>query len=414
MFLPHRIARAPLAAATFIGLLAAPASAQSISAAQQHVCAVGARGDLHCWGARVWTHGADVPLDSVGAVAQPPGVAIKQFETGWLHDCALTADGRVFCAGNNSSGELGRAIYEPCPSIGCGLPAPVETNERFASITIGQAHTCALTAAGEAYCWGMNDAGQTGVGSRAQRVDRPAPVVGGYRFKSIAAGDRHTCGLTLKGVVLCWGANNWGQLGSNAARRACQLTADCMAIPAPVDEQHAYVSLAGGWGKMCGITAPPEGALYCWGRYYTQIVGETPVKPMRVGATRPFLSVSLGYGFACGIVRGGSAYCWRETPLATIGREPVTWGCPNGADICLDETPVGDKMRFVAVASGEEHACGIATTGGVYCWGVRDISRLGGRTPTPECALGKRDESGACAMVPLRVGGELDLLKKKR
>src|SRR5262249_25679512 len=152
MSLLHRFARLPLPIIFCLALLPGAASSQSISAAQSHFCAVGAAGDLHCWGERIWsTHGEFISLDSSGAMAQPPGVRIKQFETGWVHDCALTSEGKIYCAGGNAAGELGRPLYEPCSSFGCAAPGLIETTERFVSLTVGQSHSCALTVAGVAY-----------------------------------------------------------------------------------------------------------------------------------------------------------------------------------------------------------------------------------------------------------------------
>lgn len=33
----------------------------------------------------------------------------------------------------------------------------------------------------------------------------PRDVAGGYAFKSVCAGRSHSCGVTVEGIVLCWG-----------------------------------------------------------------------------------------------------------------------------------------------------------------------------------------------------------------
>ena len=86
----------------------------------------------------------------------------------------------------------------------------------FTQISAGQLHTCALTSAGAAYCWGWNDDGRIGDGNVG--VDRRnAPVAvsmpAGVTFASISAGYSHTCALTSAGVAYCWGENDAGEIG---------------------------------------------------------------------------------------------------------------------------------------------------------------------------------------------------------
>jgi len=82
----------------------------------------------------------------------------------------------------------------------------------FASLMAGSSHTCGLTPAGAAYCWGDGGDGQLGDGTRTDRLT-PTAVTGGLTFASLRAGAMHTCGLTTAGEGYCWGSNYNGQLG---------------------------------------------------------------------------------------------------------------------------------------------------------------------------------------------------------
>lgn len=79
-------------------------------------------------------------------------------------------------------------------------------------VTPGAAHSCALDAEGRAYCWGDNSAGQLGLPAGPPELV-PVAVHPDLRFASLALGGRFTCGATLDHRVLCWGANDLGQLG---------------------------------------------------------------------------------------------------------------------------------------------------------------------------------------------------------
>ena len=78
----------------------------------------------------------------------------------------------------------------------------------------GSHHTCALLAAGTLKCWGNNDFGQIGDGTK---TTRPSPVtvksaagsstaLSGVR--AVAAGEFHTCALLAAGTMKCWGLNS--------------------------------------------------------------------------------------------------------------------------------------------------------------------------------------------------------------
>jgi alpha-tubulin suppressor-like RCC1 family protein len=103
-------------------------------------------------------------------------------------------------------------------------PVAVVRASNVAAISAGGRHTCALAPVGAAFCWGWNLDGQLGTGRRAPDFcdpgggptpcsPRPVPVVGRLTFAGVSAGFSHTCGVTPAGVAYCWGFNLSGQLG---------------------------------------------------------------------------------------------------------------------------------------------------------------------------------------------------------
>jgi alpha-tubulin suppressor-like RCC1 family protein len=91
---------------------------------------------------------------------------------------------------------------------------------------------CALSAEGQAYCWGDNTHGELGNGetpnpgspiehrNQMQKVAQDTLV-----FGAVSAGSRlvtrkpadtvaHACALTQDGAIYCWGSNRSGALGA--------------------------------------------------------------------------------------------------------------------------------------------------------------------------------------------------------
>src|SRR5437870_2330872 len=79
-------------------------------------------------------------------------------------------------------------------------PAVVSGGLTFAVVSPGTGHTCGLTSAGAAYCWGDNSSGELGTGTTANSTT-PAAVSGGLTFTTVSAADAQlrndACGRRL-------------------------------------------------------------------------------------------------------------------------------------------------------------------------------------------------------------------------
>ena len=82
------------------------------------------------------------------------------------------------------------------------------------SVSAGATTTCAVTTGGSAQCWGANDYGQIGDGTRGAPHLTPDAVAGGHTdFVAITVGKRHVCAIAAGGAW-CWGSNMLGALGN--------------------------------------------------------------------------------------------------------------------------------------------------------------------------------------------------------
>ncbi|MFT4309740.1 MAG: RCC1 domain-containing protein [Candidatus Woesearchaeota archaeon] len=229
-------------------------------------------------------------------------------------------------------------------------------------------HTCAIREDSLAVCWGHNNYRQLG---RTITFSEPAheahPVDTTLRFRTISAGGEHTCGIDINSTLYCWGHNNYGQLGIGNTHNQ----------DTPAFVGHNYIHVSAGHEHTCGITS--DRRLYCWGSAANGRLGngfsvgreETPVL---IDAGQPYQTVSAGVDHTCALRPGGEAYCWGRNNNGQLGT-----GDNDDSSI-----PVrAGTMSFIMIDTGQYFSCGIEMTAErrVLCWGSNQNSRAGQSSP---------------------------------
>ena len=268
--------------------------------------------------------------------------------------CALRRDGAAFCWGSNDHGELGTGTR------GASLaPVRVSTALRFASVSTGSTFACALTTDGAPHCWGNAGPDDAGPGAvPGQRIERriPTAIAGGHTFASLSAGGAHACGVSTDGVAYCWGENDDGQLGDGTTKTS--------EAPVRVGADVRFRSVTAGFAHACGLAI--DGRAYCWGNRGVDGPGAVAqARPVAVGGALRFTMLSAGKYYTCGVATSGAAYCWGGNPYGNLGD-----GTTNSSD---EPRALAGGHRFRRIATqrtnGRSYSCGLRVDERVLCWG---------------------------------------------
>jgi alpha-tubulin suppressor-like RCC1 family protein len=321
-------------------------------------------------------------------VASPIPGKFQQVVAGLLHSCGLLTDGTAYCWGYNDYGQLGDGsrtsqVY----------PQPVAGSVRFTMLTAGGGHTCGLATSGAAYCWGLNLNGQLGDRTHTNHTT-PVAVDGGLTFLTLAAGGAYTCGIAADSTAYCWGWNADSQLGVGDSVD--------QSLPGPVLGGLKFVAVDASSFHTCALTA--GGAGYCWGNNdYGQLgTGDRLASPVPVAVTGgfAFVSVVTGYAHTCGVTTDARGYCWGRNQAGQLGVGDSLSGVDQLAPYLVD-----GGIRWSEISSGAYFTCGVGDAGAAYCWGNNQSGQLGADASTT--CLDENQLPYYCANSPLAVGGGL-------
>ena len=321
--------------------------------------------------------------------------SLGQFSVGTNgYACGLAFDGKVYCYGNNLSGELGNGGgYSGGFVTAAVAQGAIPAGASLKQVATGGNFACVLASNNKMYCWGGNSYGQLGDNTTTQRKTpvevQQGAIPSAATIKQIFAGPNNMCALTNDGKLYCWGYNLVGALGDGTTTNKLVPTAVSQGtMPAGAIVRQVSMSTT-----VTCATITTSVDLYCWGTggygqlgnngyssSYTPSVVSRGVMPAGVAIEQ----VAVGDTHVCALLSNNGLYCWGTNGNGQIGDGSTTKRIAPTA-VSLGVIPSSVSIR--QVVSGGSYSCALASNK-VYCWGRNDVGQLGNGSSVPASPYG--------------------------
>lgn len=239
-----------------------------VSTSAYHTCALTSTWNVYCWGINDYAQSGDSARNNVltpnlindFGSSRPISVS-----TGLYNTCLLFDNGSIGCFGKASEGVMGDGLtfeaYEQFrwPTLPIGRTA--------IALDLDHHHACAVMDDYSLYCWGNNDEGKVGNGSTVNVLTPTQILDSSYQVVGVSTSARTTCAWLQNGSGLCWGFNQYGQLGIG---NTTNMDHPAWVLPHTLGPELKIVHLSTSHYQTCAQY--DNGGLSCWGKanpYYS-------------------------------------------------------------------------------------------------------------------------------------------------
>lgn len=307
----------------------------SISAGRSHAVALKKDGTVWTWGTNTYGELGDGTSKSRSIPAPVKGLSgITAISSSCDYStAALAKDGTVWTWGRNNAGQLGDGTKSNRRT-----PVRVKGLTNVIAVSAGGGFTVALKKDGTVWSWGSNRFGQLGNESSADFSLKPVQAKNLTGVTEISAGACYATALKKDGTVWAWGINYAGQLGMGYEKK--DLGRGYTISEARNSDQNAPVRVAG-MTDVTGISSKDEytvavrkdGTVWAWGyNYYGQLGdgsrGYQNYEASQVEGLHDIKAVSAGISHTVAVQTDGTVWAWGNNWFGSFGNGVQTSALP--------------------------------------------------------------------------------------
>ena len=370
---------------------------ESVSLGDLHSSALTSSGRVFTWGWNVYGQLGDstitnkfAPVDITNQFVLYEGETIVSISLGANHSAALTSLGRIFTWGANGYGQLG-------DSTTTQKNAPTDITNQFnlaidefiIDVSLGYAHSSAITSNGRMFTWGWNIYGQLGDGTINDRLS-PTEITSQFnllpdeKMISTSLGTNHSAALTSAGRMFTWGWNFYGQLGDGTTTQ----------INTPIEITHEFTLETGeliksiSLGDLHSAVLTSTGRLFTWGANSYGQLGDgtntqrtTPTEitsNFSLEAEEIIESISLGSSHSAVLTSLNNIFIWGYNDYGQLGDSSTTH--KNLPVNILDAFNLSANETVSSISLGSNYSSILTSTGYIYTWGANSYGQLGDGT----------------------------------
>ncbi|MBS4042710.1 MAG: PKD domain-containing protein [Chitinophagaceae bacterium] len=279
--------------------------------------------------------------------------------SGTQHTLAIKSDGSLWAWGLNNFGQLGDGT-----SANKNTPQQIGNAYNWLSVSAGYYFSIGLKTDGTIWAWGRNDYGQLGNGTNTNS-NVPIQVGSASNWAKLAAGSFHSLAIKTDGTLWAWGANNHGQLGNGTTTNSN--------VPIQIGTATNWQSVSGGYQHTMAIKT--NGTLWAFGRNEYKSLGNGSTAgsttPIQIGISTNWQKVIASGWHTMAIKTDGTLWGWGYNSFGQLG---------NGTTTNIDNpTQIGSATNWIDV-SGDNFKIGLQSNGTLWAWGQNNYGQYGNGT----------------------------------